>query len=113
LAEWLTILQGLFVGTWRLTDQTVYLENLVEASGKYQITPQDKYSTETTLTIDPACRYVFAMSLSLRSRPLGRWNQMKILSYESVNLETQDAAPVALKHERPYWFSKVRSFPAY
>ncbi len=58
----------------------------------------------------PAIRYVFQMNLTLLSRPLGRWNKMDIVSYDSVNLETGDAAPVALKHERPFWFSKVRSY---
>jgi len=55
-------------------------------------------------------RYVFDMTLNLRSKPLGRWNRMDIQSYDSVNLENGDVHPVALKHERPFWFSKVRSY---
>ncbi|KIK61815.1 hypothetical protein GYMLUDRAFT_224945 [Collybiopsis luxurians FD-317 M1] len=60
----------------------------------------------------PSIRYIFTMNLTLLSRPLGRWNKMDIVSYDSVNLETGDASPVALKHERPFWFSKVRSYGA-
>jgi F-box protein 9 len=55
-------------------------------------------------------QYMFVMTLELRSRPLGRWNRLDIESYDSVNLETGDTIPVALKHERPFWFSKVRSY---
>lgn len=55
-------------------------------------------------------RYVFDMTLNLRSKPLGRWNRMDIQSYDSVDLENGDVNPVALKHERPFWFSKVRSY---
>ncbi|KAJ3511115.1 hypothetical protein NLJ89_g4282 [Agrocybe chaxingu] len=55
-------------------------------------------------------RYVFDMTLNLRSKPLGRWNRMDILTYDSVHVESGDVQPVALKHERPFWFSKVRSY---
>lgn len=55
-------------------------------------------------------RYVFDMTLNLRSKPLGRWNRMDIQSYDSVCLENGDVNAVALKHERPFWFSKVRSY---
>jgi len=67
------------------------------------------YGHSSTSAPDRA-RYVFDMTLNLRSRPLGRWNKMDIQSYDSVNLETGDIHPVALKHERPFWFSKVRSY---
>ena len=55
-------------------------------------------------------RYIFDMTLKLRSKPLGRWNKMDIQSYDSINLETGDVSPIVLKHERPFWFSKVRSY---
>ncbi|KAJ3904988.1 hypothetical protein F5879DRAFT_1001302 [Lentinula edodes] len=58
----------------------------------------------------PTIRYIFTMHLTLLSRPLGRWNKMDIVSYDTVKLETGEASPVALKHERPFWFSKVRSY---
>ncbi|TFK63000.1 hypothetical protein BDN72DRAFT_848118 [Pluteus cervinus] len=55
-------------------------------------------------------RYIFSMTLGLRARPKGRWNKLDIESYDSINLGTGDTTPVALKHERPFWFSKVRSY---
>ena len=81
-------------------------------------------------------KYSFRMRLGLRSKPTGRyvsfsstrpyterlpheidlplsrcrWNKLDILRYESVHLSTDEAVPLPLKHERPYWFSKVRSY---
>lgn len=55
-------------------------------------------------------KYVFEMTLDLQTRPLGRWNKMVIHSYDSVNTGSGIITPVALKHERPFWFSKVRSY---
>jgi hypothetical protein len=55
-------------------------------------------------------RYVFDMSLEVRSKPMGRWNRLDLVTYDSVNLETGEVHPVPLKHERPFWFSKVRSY---
>lgn len=110
-------LQGLFVGQWRLVGTTVHISNLLDASSR-SATLDDK-GVPPELLAPPVSsnnvssertRYVFAMALNLRSRPLGRWNRMDIDSYDSVNLETGDVHPVALKHERPFWFSKVRSF---
>ena len=58
----------------------------------------------------PRPRYAFTMDLQLRSRPLGRWNKLEMASYNVMNLETGDISPVALKNERPFWFSKVKSY---
>ncbi|KAI0725405.1 hypothetical protein C8Q72DRAFT_852664 [Fomitopsis betulina] len=84
--------KGLSIGTWRLSGTTVHIESL----------------------IDPRAgvvnRHAFQMTLELRSRPLGRWNRLSFLSYESVNLDTGDVCPVPLKHDRGYHFSKVRSY---
>lgn len=98
-------LQGVSVGTWHVeastpssgshpTDALVQIQNLAA--------PFDSAS--------PAARYVFQMTLALRSRPLGRWNKLDFVRYESVALETGEATPFSLKHERPFWFSKVRSY---
>lgn len=57
-----------------------------------------------------AMRYSFQMVLDLRSRPLGRWNRLDISAYESVALETGETSPFPLTNDRPYWFSKVRSY---
>jgi F-box protein 9 len=74
-------------------------------SGHSQRQTGSSLSTQTD-----TARYVFDMTLNLRSKPLGRWNRMDIQSYDSVNLENGDVHPVALKHERPFWFSMVRSY---
>jgi len=68
-------------------------------------------TSSTTNSSAPAqIRYLFDMSLNLRSKPLGRWNRLDMVTYDSVNLETGDVYPVPLKHDRPFWFSKVRSY---
>jgi len=111
--------QGLFLGHWKLVGTTVHLSNLVDASGRFALplsgdinisSPTPATSSSTSASESARARYVFTMALTLRSRPLGRWNKMDIESYDSVNIETGDVNPVALKHERPFWFSKVRSY---
>jgi len=112
--------QGLFLGHWKLIETTVHLSNLVDASGRFALPlpgetnipppPTHPTSSSTSASGSARARYAFAMTLTLRSRPLGRWNKMDIETYDSVNIETGDVNPVALKHERPFWFSKVRSY---
>ncbi|KAJ8095291.1 hypothetical protein PM082_010514 [Marasmius tenuissimus] len=131
--------KGLFIGTWHLSGTTIVLSNLIDSASLSDPTlaPVDLSSPSSVLAAinhahlrttqhqtnnaisgpshnrsvpEHPLRYVFTMTLSLRSRPLGRWNKLDISSYDSVNLETGDAYPVALKHERPFWFSKVRSY---
>ncbi|KAI0033924.1 hypothetical protein K488DRAFT_77582 [Vararia minispora EC-137] len=84
-------MKGFYIGTWRLEGTTVYVANLA----------------------DPAvldARHTFQMTLQLRSRPLGRWNRLDFREYESVNVEDGEVLPLPLKKERPFWFSKVRSY---
>jgi len=95
----------------------VVLSNLLDASGRYPIVssieeppPVPRPSDQHHSSDMRSSRYVFVMSLELKSRPLGRWNRLDIHSYDTLNLETGDLTPVALKHERPFWFSKVRSY---
>ena len=87
----LNLLQGFYIGTWRLSGLTVQISDLVDPS-------------------NPNARYSFRMTLTLRSRPLGRWNKLEFDEYESVNLEDGEATALGLKNERPFWFSKVRSY---
>ncbi|KAF5361821.1 hypothetical protein D9756_002334 [Leucocoprinus leucothites] len=122
-------MKGLYIGTWTLTGTEIALSNLFDASGRYPIPGLDEepllishppashhhhhhhhhHHSQTSVEAQ-ASRYVFVMSLGLKSRPLGRWNRLDMHSYDTLNLETGDLTPVALKHERPFWFSKVRSF---
>lgn len=53
--------KGFFVGTWTLTGTTVMLNNLVDPSGRVD-------------------RYGFEMILHLKSKPLGRYVQIIIIS---------------------------------
>lgn len=129
--------KGLLIGTWHLTGTTIVLSNLIDSDSlsNPKLAPVDLNSPtsvlaainhahrlnshtntgmgNTHLQLSPPekpLRYVFTMSLSLWSKPSGRWNRLDITSYDSVYLETGDVHPVALKHERPFWFSKVRSY---
>ncbi|KAG5643096.1 hypothetical protein DXG03_001560 [Asterophora parasitica] len=101
-------MKGLYIGTWHLSGTTIQLSNLMDASGRFPL-PGDNHSHGATESAE-GNRYNFVMTLSLVSRPLGRWNKMHIEAYNSVKLDTGDMHPVALKHERPFWFSKVRSW---
>ncbi|KIP01887.1 hypothetical protein PHLGIDRAFT_131049 [Phlebiopsis gigantea 11061_1 CR5-6] len=86
-------MKGFFLGHWRLEGTTVYITDLMDPSGN-------------------TARYCFQMILELRSRPLGRWNRLDFVTYDSVSVSTGEATPLALKNDRPFWFSKVRSYVA-
>ncbi|KAF9466103.1 hypothetical protein BDZ94DRAFT_1158574 [Collybia nuda] len=107
-------MKGLLVGTWLLSGTTLHLSNLLDASGRFPLSitdiPSAPLEAPSITDYSERTRYAFMMTLDLRSRPLGRWNKMNLQSYNSMNLETGDISPVALKHERPFWFSKVRSY---
>ncbi|KAI0642133.1 hypothetical protein C8Q79DRAFT_1014003 [Trametes meyenii] len=83
--------KGFFIGTWYLDGTEVHIDDLLEPG-----------SSET--------RYSFQMILDLHSRPLGRWNRLNFREYNSVHIGNGEAMPLALKNERPFWFSKVRSY---
>lgn len=116
-------MKGLCIGTWHLSGSTIHLSNLNDASSHLSLPiswdlpffppehPPSSHQGPTNASgISERKRYTFLMSLNLRSRPLGRWNKLTMETYASVNLETGDTNPVVLKHERPFWFSKVRSY---
>ncbi|KAI0630558.1 hypothetical protein C8Q77DRAFT_212597 [Trametes polyzona] len=84
-------MKGFFIGTWYLEGTEVHIEDLLEPASA------DK-------------RYSFQMILDLRSRPLGRWNRLDFREYDSVHIGSGEATPLGLKNERPFWFSKVRSY---
>lgn len=87
-------MKGFYIGTWKLSGLTVQISNLLDPS-------------------NPTARYSFQMTLTLRSRPLGRWNKLEFNEYESINLEDGEATALGLKNERPFWFSKVRSYSSW
>ena len=83
--------QGFLIGTWYLDGTELHVDALLEPGAA-------------------ATRYSFQMVLDLRSRPLGRWNRLDLRAYDSVRVGSGEAVPLALKNERPFWFSKVRSY---
>ncbi|KAI0075306.1 hypothetical protein K474DRAFT_1709112 [Panus rudis PR-1116 ss-1] len=88
-------MKGFFIGQWRLTGTTIHITSLTDPTG---LTSSSR-------------RYTFQMTLELRSKPvLGKWNRLDMKAYDSVNVDTGEATPVALKNDRPFWFSKVRSY---
>ena len=87
------LLQGFFIGTWYLDGTELHIEDLL---------PKEPAAAET--------RYSFQMVLDLRSRPVGRWNRLDFRGYDSVHIASGEATPLAHKNERPFWFSKVRSY---
>jgi len=104
-------MQGLLMGTWRLMGTTVQISNLIDASGKSTLpVPDSNSSHHPTPSSTSRMRYTFQMTLTLRSHPLGRWNRLDLAAYDSVEIDSGEEVPVALKHERPFWFSKVRSY---
>ncbi|KZS94313.1 hypothetical protein SISNIDRAFT_453194 [Sistotremastrum niveocremeum HHB9708] len=84
-------MKGFMIGRWCLDGTTVYITELLDPGSQ------------------PA-KYSFQMTLNLKSRPLGRWNKLDLAAYDSVDVATGEASAFTLKHERPYWFSKVRSY---
>ncbi|KAG2042663.1 hypothetical protein BDR03DRAFT_1065103 [Suillus americanus] len=96
-------MKGFYIGNWSLSGSTVYITNLDE-----------KHLSHAHATTEPQPnKYVFQMTLALRSRPLGRWNKLDFIGYDSVNVEDGEAVPLPLKNERSFWFSKVKSWAGY
>ncbi|KZP01447.1 hypothetical protein CALVIDRAFT_559264 [Calocera viscosa TUFC12733] len=57
-----------------------------------------------------ALKYEFAMDLMLTSARNMRWNKLEMQWYASVNLDTGEVQDLPIKRERPFYFSKVRSY---
>lgn len=100
------------------------MRDLVDPSG--QLT---KYGFEMVLSLKskPLGRYVpfrmlVAFPLMLISATICafhsvylcaiRWNKLELREYNTVRLDTGEGDPLPLRHERPFWFSKVRSYSA-
>ena len=103
--------QGFYIGDWRLEGSSVLITNLVERHTHATHAPPAHPSHHDH--VPQPTRYHFQMTLTLRSKPLGRWNKLDLVSYESVNIEDGEVVPLPLKHERPFWFSKVKSWQGY
>jgi len=98
-------LKGFFIGTWSLSTSNDNYTSKSESG--LDSTP---HITLNNLT-DPTgvFGHSFKMELTLSSRPLGRWNRLTLDSYTSLDSEgTPSELPI--RNERPFWFSKVRSW---
>jgi len=82
---------GFFIGSWSLSGPTVLVRDLVDPRG---------------LVVN----YGFTMDLNLKSKPLGRWNKLEMIQYGTIRLETGETDFLPLRHERPFWFSRVRMY---
>ncbi|KAG8832964.1 hypothetical protein FRC17_000231 [Serendipita sp. 399] len=105
--------KGMSVGRWKLyyggdvegnEDDT---DHELLKGGPY-ISIDGLLDSNPTASVTP--KYSFSMRLGLRSKPIGRWNKLDILRYSSIHIDTDEETPLPLKHERPYWFSKVKSY---
>ncbi|TCD71804.1 hypothetical protein EIP91_003147 [Steccherinum ochraceum] len=85
-------MKGFYIGNWRLSGTEVVITDLTEPS---------------PASFPP--KYTFQMRLDLKSRPTGRWNRLNFLTYENVAMDGE-VTPLLVKHDRPFWFSKVRSY---
>ncbi|KAG8749748.1 hypothetical protein FRC14_001130 [Serendipita sp. 396] len=103
-------LKSLSVGRWRLHHgrggESDGDPSLLEAGPYISIDGLSDSGQSSTVTL----KYTFSMRLGLRSKPIGRWNKLDILHYSSIHIDTDEETPLPLKHERPYWFSKVKSY---
>ncbi|KIY62254.1 hypothetical protein CYLTODRAFT_427053 [Cylindrobasidium torrendii FP15055 ss-10] len=103
-------MQGLFFGRWMLEGTQVYITNLVEAIDSHVPISLEDDLGDILLANPDLVRYVFTMTLSLKSKPLGRWNRLDFTAFDSMQLRSGESLPVLAKHERPFWFSKIRSY---
>lgn len=42
-----------------------------------------------------------------------RWNKLNLRSYISRSFSTDEEIPIRLAHQKPFYFSRVKSYPAY
>jgi F-box protein 9 len=123
-------IQGFSTGTWTLdpSTSTVHVRSLIDPSKPPlpPLPPAPPVPLHVLLPNHPAhhpahhpapppppgtLRYSFDMELKLRSRPMGRWNRLDFVRYESVDLfQAGERCDVPLKNERSFWFSKVRRY---
>ncbi|WVQ67343.1 uncharacterized protein L199_005539 [Kwoniella botswanensis] len=105
--------KGLHFGRWRLirSDSDKNSNTNVDS----QTTKDGKKFARVIITdlLEPgneSPKYEFEMELILKSTGRGRWNKLEILEYRSINLMTGEVLALALKHQKPFYFSKVRSY---
>jgi F-box protein 9 len=96
--------KGLHIGTYTLAPVAPPAEN--SSDSKVKRPNRRIIISELLEPGNPAPKYEFEMELSLRETSRGRWNKLDITSYQSVNLATGEVLGLALKHQKPFYFSK-------
>jgi len=96
--------KGLHIGTYTLAPVAPPAEN--SSDSKVKRLNRRIIISELLEPGNPAPKYEFEMELSLRETSRGRWNKLDITSYQSVNLATGEVLGLALKHQKPFYFSK-------
>ncbi|WRT66627.1 uncharacterized protein IL334_003586 [Kwoniella shivajii] len=101
--------KGLHFGRWKLirSDSIPTSPNDISSRGKRIARILVTDLTEPGIE-NP--KYEFEMELALKSTGRGRWNKLEIIEYRSINLLTGEVLALALKHQKPFYFSKVRSY---
>ncbi|ORX35641.1 hypothetical protein BD324DRAFT_630936 [Kockovaella imperatae] len=99
--------KGLHFGQWRLVRSDSQTDREALKPGEKA---QPKVLINSLLEPSAAPKYEFEMELVLRETARGRWNKLDMQSYRSINLSNGEILGLVLKHQRPFYFSKVRSY---
>ncbi|CAD6572904.1 MAG: hypothetical protein TREMPRED_000685, partial [Tremellales sp. Tagirdzhanova-0007] len=102
--------KGLHFGRWRLLrSDSAQLDPITPKAAN----AKRRACIVITDLLDPGNevpKYEFEMELILRETGRGRWNKLDISSYNSINLVTGESLGLSLKHQKPFYFSKVKSY---
>ncbi|WVR06828.1 hypothetical protein IAU60_003864 [Kwoniella sp. DSM 27419] len=111
--------KGLHFGRWKLvrSDSPAHPVNLNRLNGELVKPIGQKGSRDARVIVtdllepgNASPKYEFEMELGLKSTGRGRWNKLEIIEYRSINLLTGEVLALTLKHQKPFYFSKVRSY---
>ncbi|KAK9241444.1 hypothetical protein V1525DRAFT_393169 [Lipomyces kononenkoae] len=80
--------RGMFKGTWRM---------LID--GRVRIESQA-----------PVAKYLFLQELDIKSSGRGRHNRLNWVGFWSINRATADRMEFSLRHDKPFYFSRVLSY---
>ncbi|WWC89036.1 uncharacterized protein L201_003954 [Kwoniella dendrophila CBS 6074] len=106
--------KGLHFGRWKLLRSDSPYNSNIPLPPNSNIKEGKKFArilvTDLLEPGNETPKYEFEMELILKSTGRGRWNKLEILEYRSINLLTGEVLALALKHQKPFYFSKVRSY---
>ncbi|KAK4685981.1 F-box protein 9, partial [Tremellales sp. Uapishka_1] len=101
--------KGLHFGRWHLLRSDDQDENV--DSPKIRGKPRAKiYITDLVEPGNANPKYEFEMDLDLLATGRGRWNKLDLANYSTINRATGEELQLNLKHQKPFYFSKVKSY---